>query len=422
MPQPQQQPVRPMASTPAAANAAQMYAGLPANGTQHMALVSILNPHQVQFLFEQLRGQMPQVFGTMTVEYFARYLYSGNLANVPIVNQLLTMMASNIQQQRLQQQQQQQQQMLAAASGAAGGRPVASLAGMPGMQQALSPQQQLQLQQHQQQQQLQFQQQQQQQLQRVQLLQQQQKAAQAGGVRPLNPFMSPSLAHQSAAAAARPAGTPTPSQTGGQRGLKRKSVNSSPAPSVATPQQPLNKSPRVTSPQNRPASAVHQPTQLAMGSPNAAAPGAKSDSETAIATGSKSKSETLAAGPTADVKPGAVATEKPPTSADKTGPAVPSQIPLSSGATLAVPAAPASASMAEQQAASAAAMQSFLAGMTSPANQPNNAVPMSTSAAEAAAAALSIADKAAATTGSQTAAGNVTAAMAANLQNLNPAQ
>ncbi|KAJ2254961.1 hypothetical protein EV176_007243, partial [Coemansia sp. RSA 451] len=84
----------------------------------------------------------------------------------------------------------------------------------------------------QQQQQLQLQQ-----LQRAQML------------RPPNPFMSPSMAHtqlpqQVPTPVNRTAATPTPSQTGSQRGVKRKSVNNSPAPQHAQ----LNKSPRVLSP------------------------------------------------------------------------------------------------------------------------------------------------------------------------------
>ncbi|KAJ2763110.1 hypothetical protein IWQ57_005638, partial [Coemansia nantahalensis] len=132
--------------------------------------------------------------------------------------------------------------------------------------------------------------------------------AQAAGIRPPNPFMSPSLAQQPIPAA-RSAGTPTPSQAGAQRGLKRKSVNSSPAPAAGTPQQPLNKSPRVVSPQHRPASAVHPPAGLGMSSPGVAIPSAKSDSEAATPAGPKP--ESAAAVSAANTKPDGL-DEKPP--------------------------------------------------------------------------------------------------------------
>ncbi|KAJ1746662.1 SWI/SNF chromatin-remodeling complex subunit [Coemansia sp. RSA 1821] len=235
--QPQQQAaVRP----PVATSAGQMHAGgMPGqlnqqNLSQHMALVSMLTPQHIQFLFQQLRLQNPPVFGAMTQEQFVQYLVSGNLAAVPIVNHLLLVFAQSIQQQRQQQQQQQQQQQM--LSGIMG-RPAASLAGMGP---ALSPQQQ------------QLQQQLQQQQQRAQM----QQPMHQMGARPPNPFMSPPLAHmqlpqQVPTPVNRTAATPTPSQTGSQRGVKRKSVNNSPVQQQAQPppqmQQQQNKSPRTLS-------------------------------------------------------------------------------------------------------------------------------------------------------------------------------
>ncbi|KAJ2491203.1 hypothetical protein GGI11_009155, partial [Coemansia sp. RSA 2049] len=166
-----------------------------------------------------------------------------------------------------QQQQAQQQHMLMTAAamtpGIGGVRPIpASVVAMQGLQPGMSPQQQLQ--------QLQIQQQ-----------QQQQRSLLTSGVRPpplgpagqqqqqlvSPPAMSagPQLVQGIPNANNRAAGTtPTPTSGGGsQRGLKRKSVNNSPAPNAQHSQQPLTKSPRVMSPPSgkpqlkRPGSAVN---------------------------------------------------------------------------------------------------------------------------------------------------------------------
>ncbi|KAJ2666662.1 SWI/SNF chromatin-remodeling complex subunit [Coemansia sp. RSA 1199] len=226
-----QQPQQPAAAAvrPMVNSAAQMYAGAPAglnqhNINQHLALVSMLSPQHTQFMLQQLRTNIPQTFGTMTHEQFVQYLVSGHLVSIPYVNQLLVLILQSAQQQ----QQRAQQQLLSGAVA----RPAASMAGLPP---GLSPQQQ--------QQQLQLQQ-----LQRAQMLQPQPQPNQMAA-RPPNPFMSPSMAHtqlpqQVPTPVNRAAATPTPSQTGSQRGVKRKSVNNSPAPQHAQ----LNKSPRVLSP------------------------------------------------------------------------------------------------------------------------------------------------------------------------------
>ncbi|KAJ1719768.1 SWI/SNF chromatin-remodeling complex subunit, partial [Coemansia erecta] len=299
---PQQTPVRPItpqqqqqqqqgqgqlqpqqgAANAATAAAQQMYAmpgfgganvpaGVPPNVAQHMTLVSMMTRPYIQVLHQQLRQQMPQLFGNMTVDQFHQYLAAGHLANLPLVNQIMVVLLQSqqqIQQQQqqlqLQQQQQQQrmqQQMVSATSGAGGVRPPANaVAGtpVPGMQPGMSPQ-----------------------LQRAQQQQQQQQHQMMAGVRPPLPVMSPSPAGQPplsaasaalAAAASRASGAATPSQTappsasGAQHGVKRKSVHSSPAVSAAgVPQQGSNKSPRVMSPPtaskalNRSASVVNNP-------------------------------------------------------------------------------------------------------------------------------------------------------------------
>ncbi|KAJ2309887.1 hypothetical protein IWW52_005571, partial [Coemansia sp. RSA 2704] len=228
-----QQPVRPMAG-----GAGQVYAANQISLSQHLGMVSMLPQQHVQVLFAQLRAHIPQPFGSMTFEQFAQYLNSGQLASIQYVNQALVMMVQS------------QQQLL---SGAAG-RPVASLAGMPP---GLSPQQQ------------------QLQLQQLQRAQMQQPQALQMGVRPQGQFMSPSLAHtqlpqQAPTPVNRAAATPTPSQTGSQRGVKRKSVNSSPAP----PQQAqVSKSPRMlASPKKKDeAEAKPEPPDTAKAEPEAGA-------------------------------------------------------------------------------------------------------------------------------------------------------
>ncbi|KAJ1817987.1 hypothetical protein LPJ56_003943, partial [Coemansia sp. RSA 2599] len=261
--------------------------GFVPNAAQHMALVSMLNRQHIQILYNQLRQQIPQTFGNVGFDQFHQYLVNGQLIGFPPVHQMLIMLVQSLQQQQQQIQQQQQQRLQQLASGAAltsaaSNRPLSG--SVPGLHPGMSPQ----LQNHQ----LQLQQQQQ---------QQQKIQQQMGSVRPPNPVMSPSpgqpplnaasvaLAAAASAAAAttnRGSASATPlqqqqQQSGGQRGLKRKSVNSSPATSAAGApsaqgHQGVNKSPRVMSPptaskaaQNRSASVVNHPhtPQGAMQSP-----------------------------------------------------------------------------------------------------------------------------------------------------------
>ncbi|KAJ1888546.1 hypothetical protein LPJ71_008452, partial [Coemansia sp. S17] len=280
--QQQQQALQPVLrpSGPTAANTAQAYANpaaptaaagaggnpaaVSANYTQHMALVGMLAGPHIQLIYNQLRAQYPQMFGTFTLEAFNQVLLSGQLANFQPVNNLIVLIIQSSQQQALQQQQQAQQQqaqhqqqvqqqqqaqqrfqqMAAASPGVNGPRP--PMGSGPGLQQGMSPQTQLQLQNYQ----------------RAQMYQpQQQMATQSGVIRPPSQIMSPPPQSQTPGlgsnghpqsmtpvAGNRVGGTPTPSQSQ-QRGIKRKSVNNSPAlaPGIL-PQPAQNKSPRITSP------------------------------------------------------------------------------------------------------------------------------------------------------------------------------
>ncbi|KAJ1641679.1 hypothetical protein LPJ64_006378, partial [Coemansia asiatica] len=240
--------------------------GFAPNAAQHMALVSMLNRQHIQILYNQLLQQIPQTFGNVGFDQFHQYLVSGQLIGIPPVHQMLILLVQRLQQQQL---------ASSVTATSAANRPLNSV--VPGLQPGMSPQ-------------LQHHQLQQQQQQRIQ--------QQMGSLRPPNPVMSPSpggqpplnaasaaLAAASAAAAAaaatanRGSASATPlqqqqqQQSGGQRGLKRKSVNSSPATSAAGApsgqqgqQQGVNKSPRVMSPpmankaaQNRSASVVNHP-------------------------------------------------------------------------------------------------------------------------------------------------------------------
>ncbi|KAJ2859495.1 SWI/SNF chromatin-remodeling complex subunit, partial [Coemansia aciculifera] len=263
----------PAAPTAAAAATAGGAGGNPAavsaNYAQHMTLVSMLGKPHIQLMYGQLRAQLPQMFGNFTFESFNQMLVSGQLANIQPVNHLLVLIIQSSQQQQQQQQQQQvqqqvqqqqaqqqqaqqqaqqrYQQMAAAAAAAAspgvnGPRP--PMASGPGLQQGMSPQTQLQLQNYQ----------------RAQMYQQQ-MAAQSGAIRPPNQIMSPPPQSQTPGlgnnglpqsmtptTVSRVGGTPTPSQSQ-QRGIKRKSVNNSPALAPGVPPPPTqNKSPRITSP------------------------------------------------------------------------------------------------------------------------------------------------------------------------------
>ncbi|KAJ2056064.1 SWI/SNF chromatin-remodeling complex subunit [Coemansia sp. S146] len=255
----------PAAPTAAAAAATAGGAGgnpaaVSANYGQHMTLVSMLGKPHIQLMYGQLRAQLPQMFGNFTFESFNQMLVSGQLANIQPVNHLLVLIIQSSQQQQQQQQVQQQQaqqqqaqqqaqqryqQMAAAAAaspGVNGPRPPMAIG--PGLQQGMSPQTQLQLQNYQ----------------RAQMYQQQ-MAAQAGAIRPPNQIMSPPPQSQTPGlgnnglpqsmtptAVNRVGGTPTPSQSQ-QRGIKRKSVNNSPALAPGVPPPPTqNKSPRITSP------------------------------------------------------------------------------------------------------------------------------------------------------------------------------
>ncbi|KAJ2550741.1 SWI/SNF chromatin-remodeling complex subunit, partial [Coemansia sp. RSA 1933] len=183
-----------------------------------------------------------------------------------------------LQHQQQQQQQQQQQMMMTAAAmtpGIGGVRPMGNMGAMPGLHPGMSPQQQMQ--------QLQIQQQQRSLLTSVRPPQASMPAASAQQMAP--PQMSaagPQLLQggnvSAAAAAAAAAGraavatTPTPTSapgSAGQRGVKRKSVNSSPALSAQSikEQQPLTKSPRIMSPASAAKQQPKRPGSAANSSP-----------------------------------------------------------------------------------------------------------------------------------------------------------
>ncbi|KAJ2908942.1 SWI/SNF chromatin-remodeling complex subunit, partial [Coemansia aciculifera] len=185
-----------------------------ANFTQHMALVSALTKSHIQVLYNQLRAQVPQLLGTLSFDNFAQLLSAGQLANHQIVNQFLVLLVQGIQQQ----QRHQQQQM--ATSGVPARPPMTTVGGM-----GMSPQMQIQLQNYQ----------------RMQMLQQQMAAARP----PSNPHHQITSPPPGASTpVSRIGGASTPLQQ--SRGIKRKSVNNSPAQAPAT--LPQTKSPLVTSP------------------------------------------------------------------------------------------------------------------------------------------------------------------------------
>ncbi|KAJ1904087.1 SWI/SNF chromatin-remodeling complex subunit, partial [Coemansia sp. IMI 209127] len=240
-PQPQPQPQQQLQQ--AQQQQAAMRPGMAGNIAQHLSLVSLLSKQHIQILYSNLRAQAPQVFGALTIDQFHHMLVSGQLANIPVVNSNLVIFAQNIHQQH-QQQQQQQMMMTAAAMapGIGGVRPMAGMSTAQGLQPGMSPQQQMQ-QLH---------------------IQQQQRSLLTSARPPPMPTASGQQMMATAGSQLLQGGggvsaavnrtlvtTPTPTPTPSQRGVKRKSVNSSPAPNAQSgskDQQPLTKSPRVMSP------------------------------------------------------------------------------------------------------------------------------------------------------------------------------